>query len=298
MSNEFNTLENAQNIEKIIKIFSHNKSKEELQSNTPTLVILVGSPGVGKTTKVHKFLSTIDLDSNNFYNVSLDSIVERVKPYKEITKEIYNILINEKGISELSNNNTRLLSNIYLQTIKSRRPNLGQSLIGKSMIDKIISETTNRKLKPFKSTLKTLNELKEEGLIYGIKNNYDIIYDTTLSSKKDKIKEDIMPLLEKYSDVSYNIITILVEAPIEDIKQRVKKRHNEMLKEGYIRSIGLPLVEKFVKENKEGFEKAKEYFENNKYNSKNKKYTSDYFKFYTIQNPTIGGNKTRKRVKT
>ena len=294
MSNEFNTLEDAQNIEKIVKIFSHNKSKEELQSNTPTLVILVGSPGVGKTTKVHQFLSTIELDSDNFYNVSLDSIVERVKPYKEITKEIYNILINERRKSNISNNNTRLLSNIYLQTIKSRRSNLGQSLIGKSMIDKIIGETTNRKLKPFKSKLKTLNELKEEGLIYGIKNNYNIIYDTTLHSKKDKIKEDIIPLLEKYANTTYNIITILVEAPVEDIKQRIKKRHNEMLKEGYIRSIGLPLIEKFVKENKEGFIKAKEYFESNNY--KNKKYIAS-FKFYIIQNPTIGGNKTRKRSK-
>jgi tRNA A37 N6-isopentenylltransferase MiaA len=106
-----------------------------------------------------------------------------------------------------------------------------------------------------------------------------------------------MPLLEKYTDITYNIITILVEASIEDIKQRIKKRHNEMLKEGYIRSIGLPLVEKFVKENKEGFIKAKEYFEEDKYiqNIKNSNYTSDKFTFHIIQNPTVGG-KTRKRM--
>jgi dephospho-CoA kinase len=299
MEIEFKTLENAQNIEKIIKIFSHNTPKEELQSNTPTLIILVGSPGVGKTTKSRQFLNAIHMDSDNFYNVSLDSIVEHVKPYREITKELYDILVNERGSNKLSNNNTRLLSNIYLQTIKSKRSNLGQSLIGKSIIDKIIGETTNRKLKPFKSTLKSLNELKEEGLIYGIKNNYNIIYDTTLNSKKDKIKEDIMPLLEKYADTTYNIITILVEAPVEDIKQRIKKRHDNMLKEGYIRSIGLSLVEKFVKENKEGFIKAKKYFEEDNYihNIKNSNYTSDKFSFHIIQNPTVGGNKTRKRSK-
>ena len=46
----FSTLENAQNVEAIAKIFAKNKQNYQLKPN-PYLVVLVGTPGVGKTTK-------------------------------------------------------------------------------------------------------------------------------------------------------------------------------------------------------------------------------------------------------
>lgn len=53
------------------------------------------------------------------------------------------------------------------------------------------------------SILKNLNELRADRLKYAVMNGLNIIYDTTLTKTKDKLKEDIIPFLELNKNVNY-----------------------------------------------------------------------------------------------
>jgi hypothetical protein len=201
----FNTLENAQNVETIAKVFANNKPNVELKPN-PYCVIVVGAPGVGKTTKTQEIIKReLGLNYNDFYNISLDSLVEKVKPYRNTTRRLHNTLKTKK--TDLNNTNFGILSEVYLPTIMSNKRNFtleATELAKKAKINALGNTKALEALKKGKSTaknatkngptgLKHLNDLRRDGLIYGVMNGLNIIYDTTLAKTKDKIKMDIMP---------------------------------------------------------------------------------------------------------
>jgi hypothetical protein len=99
-----------------------------------------------------------------------------------------------------------------------------------------------------------------------------------------------LTVLDKYSSIKYNIITVLVQADEGTIKDRIRGRHNAMLKENipYIRAVSIPIVDKFIKMNKEAFDKAIKDYKDNSYISKNNinNYNKDDFKFYKVDNIT------------
>jgi len=289
----FKTLKNAQNVEAIAKIFAKDQPNYKLKPN-PYCVILVGAPGVGKTTKANEILSKkLGMKYDDFYNISLDSLVERVEPYRKVTKRLYNKLTAKKVSSNehnMTEKNYALLSEVYLPTIISKNINFSLSATEKAKINKIAAigdATVEEPLKKEKveTGLKELNELRSEGLKYGVMNELNIIYDTTLVSKKDKVKEDIMPILEMNKNVKYKIIVILVTAEARNIQNRIKGRHKKMLeeKDPYIRAINPRLTDMFIKENKIGFDNAKKYVTSDKY--KSEIYTKDDFKFIEESNP-------------
>jgi GTPase SAR1 family protein len=301
----FNTLENAQNVETIAKVFANNKPNVELKPN-PYCVIVVGAPGVGKTTKTQEIIKReLGLNYNDFYNISLDSLVEKVKPYRNTTRRLHNTLKAKKA--DLNNTNFAILSEVYLPTIMSNKRNFtleATELAKKAKINALGNTKALEALKKGKSTtkngptgLKHLNDLRRDGLIYGAMNGLNIIYDTTLTKTKDKIKMDIMPILEMNKDVKYKIIVILVTANIENIQNRIKGRHTKMLAESdpYIRAINPRLTKMFIEDNKKGFDMSKAYFNSNSYytNTSSTFYTKDDFKFIEVDNPPLRNN-TRK----
>jgi replication-associated recombination protein RarA len=76
-------------------------------------MILWGPPGVGKTSKSNEIIKKeLGLSYDDFYNISLDSLVERVKPYRKASKRLYNTLKNKKaalGSAELNEKNLQLV---------------------------------------------------------------------------------------------------------------------------------------------------------------------------------------------
>ena len=288
----FKTLENAQNVEAITKIFAKDQPNYKLKPN-PYCVILVGAPGVGKTTRTQQILEKMGMEYNDFYNISLDSLVERVEPYRKVTKRLYNTLKAKKVSSNehnMTEKNYALLSEVYLPTIMSKNINFSLNATEKAKINKIAAigdATVEEALKKEKveTGLEELNELRKKGLIYGVMNELNIIYDTTLVSTKDKVKKDIMSILEENKNVKYKIIVILVTAEARNIQNRIKGRHKKMLeeKDPYIRAINPHLTDMFIKENKIGFDNAKKYFTSDEY--KSEIYTKDDFKFIEESNP-------------
>ncbi len=281
--------------DKVIKIFSKGKNASNFKPNegeNPTIIILVGSPGVGKTSTAKKIIPLIVGDKysyDNFYNIALDSLVERVKPYREVTHSIYKELTKYKN-GKLNNSNADFLSTIYLNTIMSTSQNFNLNLTRKKKISKIRGIPIHINKSVRNKTIKSLNDWRKEGLIYAAKNGLNIIYDTTLQSQKDVIKVNILSVLDKESPIKYNIITVLVQAGEETIKERIRGRHNAMLKENipYIRAVSIPIVSKFIKMNEEAFDKAVKDYKDNSYISKNNinNYNKDDFKFYKVDNIT------------
>ena len=119
------TLNEIQNVESIASIFSRGKNLPTDDPH-PTFVLLIGSPGVGKTSQIQHFLKDhVDKSYDDFYHVSVDSIIERIEPYREVTKKLYNTIRQKRGDNELSEENYSNLSNIYLPTITSTKSNFG-----------------------------------------------------------------------------------------------------------------------------------------------------------------------------
>ena len=111
-------------------------------SKNPVLVIAVGSPGVGKTSSLKKilnnepFLQARGITYDHFYNVSLDTLVEHVQPYRNLTRKVHNEYKDSKKLHhlrnnpdnkyynyELSNSDYGDFSTMYLQMIRSEQPN-------------------------------------------------------------------------------------------------------------------------------------------------------------------------------
>lgn len=139
------TLNEIQNITSIANIFSNGK---ELPTDDPqpTFIFLIGSPGVGKTTRIKDFIKeNIHKDYNDFYNVSMDSIVERIEPYRILTKKLYNTIRQKRGDTNLSESNFSNLSNVYLPTITSTKSNFGLSKKGNVSLLKIAKRYNQNK---------------------------------------------------------------------------------------------------------------------------------------------------------
>jgi broad-specificity NMP kinase len=280
---EFKTLKDAQDISKIVSIFSHGVKESTLQSSTPIFVVIVGAPGVGKTTQAKKILLEHGHRYENCYNVSLDSLVERVRPYRITTKLLYDEM--RKKRLELTDDDYAVLNEVYMATIRSKDLMFDSTYTVHRILGKMEGEEKKEKENPKSSNYNTLTELRKKGLEYGIKHGFNIIYDTTFSSTKNVMKTDILPLLEKQTEFTYQIIVLHVTSTEEQIRKQLKYRHKQMVKEGYIRAIGPKLTKKFIKENQVGMKNAERYC-TSEYQKEHEitRYTPDKFIFRTILN--------------
>jgi adenylate kinase len=287
----------------------------------PILVVVVGAPGVGKTSRIRDVLKrTLDADYNRFINISLDGLVERVKPYRTATKRIHNTLKSKRATneSELTNENYAILSEFYLpvaqQAVESnfRVPQTEARILNK--IESLAIATANRnkpKASVRRSTakkatvasdntdvikkLKTLNEMRQEAFKAAVKDGLNIIYDTTLRPNSTKteevvIKRDILPVLQDNLDKKYKVIVILIKAEEEEIKSRIRGRHKEMLAENnsYVRAINPKLTKMFLEQNKEGFDLFKSYIKDGGFDKDYPRsiYSKKDFAFGEFKNPT------------
>ena len=282
----------------VVKIFSKGKidiSGLKPEDDNPVIMILAGSPGVGKTTSAKKLIPQIlgeKYSYNNFYNISLDSLVEKVRPYREMTHSLYKEITKYKGT--LNNNNTQILSSVYLDLIMSTSQDFNLGTTRKKIISKLRGYTRNKnknRITRDKDIL-SLNKWRNKGLEFAIENGLNILYDTTLQQRTDIIKRDILRLLHKRNENNtskYSVIVVLIEADEDTIKERIRGRHREMLEETnpYIRAVSIPAVKEFIEMNKEGFNKALKDYANNNYitnGTNNSKYNNSDFTFYTVQN--------------
>jgi predicted ABC-type ATPase len=215
------------------------------KSESPYFILLVGSPGVGKTSQVTNFIKdTLGKSYDDFFHVSLDFIVEKVKPYRNKTREALEFL--SQIHDPLTNTNYQLISKYYLPIIGSVTENFGLNKTHESVMANIQKMKNNKnstskggagnnnksKKAPVKRASTTrkakkennppnnskkipkLYELVDNGLECAIKNGYNIIYDTTFTGKNSVEKiEKMKDMIQTHgSDKKYNLLVVFVSA--------------------------------------------------------------------------------------
>ena len=294
----------------------------------PIFLFVIGSPGVGKSTQTQRFLN--EQFKYNIYetmfNVSLDTIVENIQPYRNATLKTYRNLESKNG--PITNDDYDNFSKMYLQIIQSKQKNfsvanqtqklrerlhLGNananasiaktsaktsmakaSMLNASIVKiqvKEINENGRKKyvcpkcLKKFltkatpekhiakgcstKSTTKnskmnsqnggSLMHLLDEAIIEGIKRSYNILYDTTFDGLKKF--EKVLQYIKDNQNTKYDIIVLHITATPATIYNRIQHRHQEMIKQGFLRAINLKMISKFVVQNQKSYDAAKEKYE-------------------------------------
>jgi len=257
-------------LDRVMRLFGADKI---VSQEDPLFVFVIGSPGVGKTTQTRRYFGEL---YDSMYNISLDTIVENIKPYRNATIKAKNNverIKKEKGFpSNLENENYADLSTMYLQVIRSEEPIYSSKAEYDRVIKKINKKYTQKALNANANAVKavktqggSLLTILDEAIVEGIKRSYHILYDTTFATdskgninKFDKVLEWIIQ-----SKILYQIIILHITASPETIQRRLKGRHTQMAHEGFLRAIHPKLIPKFVEENKKCYNILKDAYEGN-----------------------------------
>jgi hypothetical protein len=116
--NRFHTLENVT----VDRVAALCKGPEFVEGprKRPVFIFLIGCPGAGKTSMARKKIN--ELEGNGFYeqmyNVSLDTIVENIKPFRNYTVKTYKDLTANRVPTD---QNMDELSKYYLQVVQTTK---------------------------------------------------------------------------------------------------------------------------------------------------------------------------------
>jgi len=310
--------------EKINRIFSNGMDlvSPDEQGLIPYFILLIGSPGVGKTNMINKYITDkLKRNKDNFYKISLDLILEKITPFREATIEIYNKLKpgeREKKTEEINVTFNKKqygllnFSTIYQTSYKNF--NITSKKMEKlAEINSLPIPPASNKNRPKKSivgniaedSIQTFSDIADESIRYAIKKRFNIIYDTTITPTFSKILNIMKMLEEEYQDGQnkYKIKVVLIKAEgeteekknniekqTEQISKQINRRHRNMIHNGYIRTIRKSLIPTFIKDNRSGFDNAIEYFKTNGYEKREipktyKRITKNMQNKLFVQNP-------------
>ena len=261
-SKRFSTLSEV-TAEEVERLFMHGQSHAELTSDTPVLVILIGSPGVGKTTKAKEIIeSMIKHPYDTMYHVSLDDIVERIDPYCTLTMDGYKQIVDMVGGPEIPDKMYGPLANLYSTVIHQNNLNFGLSNGALHMYKKLDNIKHNRKTakKSSKrhsniSAFVSIKTRLDNALKSGLDNSYHVVYDTTFSDTTNKMDEIINKVhaAEKKHNHIYKVYVIHVIASEEVIRAQLTRRHKAMIEKKCLRAIRPGLIGKYREQNAIGY---------------------------------------------
>jgi dephospho-CoA kinase len=212
----------------------------------PSLVILGGSPGVGKTTLIKRLAAQGEfLHGKDYIVISLDNIIENYEPYRE---------------------GTRAAARTATEPLNFTRKNKAPTNENFAKLDKMIGSLSGVYLQysnpRLKDNLKNMSKIRDAIFKRAIEKGYNIVYDTTFKPEKDIIEVEILPYLPD----TYSAIKVIhVYADVKTIRDRLIKRHRNFLREKtYVRGIHDFLALKFLKDNDVGFKNAINRYKNDR----------------------------------
>jgi hypothetical protein len=258
------SLSNAKIHQKVLEAYMEHTTKQELDDakrDEPVMVIMAGCPGVGKTSQAKRFVkSEIGMEYREFFNISLDGILENVASYRTTTKAIHDKFeASHHPFTE--EEKLLILTEVSLAAILAKQEDLKMPYTEERITYKIENPgqkapppRRKKKSDPVVEEFPTLVDRRMEALQYAIHEGYNILYDVTFG-KRNIIEEDLLPSLSA-SKKRYRIYVLLITSTPEQIRKQLKKRHAEMLSgpNPYLRAIPPQMVEKFIEDNKEGFD--------------------------------------------
>jgi hypothetical protein len=383
----------------VASLFMNGKPEEHYVNERPILAIIIGAPGVGKTSQAYRFLNHylarknvvkqagVHLTYDDFYNVSLDTLIQSVVPYRDATMQTHNDLRRREGTYSrdkkyklpLTDAQYAAFSDMYLQIVQSKHPDfsvaeqttklrmkLGLKTVKGGVIrtkprdnakpgleyyckhcrewfktKKTVSDhyakygepaspvqnaasvanaaaapasvanaaaapasvtnaaaapasVANAAVAPANSVAQMAHVIKRNGsllnamyngLEYGLTHSFNVLFDTTLKDTKKKIDDRVLPILLRPEVNKYKIIIIHVTAKEAEVKQRLQKRHIEMIHDNFLRAVNPNLANTFIVQNKNGYEDAfRAYKDSANPLLKDSKYVPSDFKFYEVVN--------------
>ena len=264
------SLSNAAIHQKVLQAYMEHTTKEELdaaKTKEPVMIIMAGCPGVGKTSQAKRFLkSEMEMEYRDFFNISLDGILENVAAYRTTTKGLYN-KFEASNHPFTEEEKLLILSEVTVASILATQEDLKLPYTEERITYKIENPgqkapppRRKKKSDPVVEEFPTLLDRRMEALEYAIHQGYNILYDVTFG-KRNIIEEDLLTRL-RASKRPYRIYVLLITSTPEQIRKQLKKRHAEMLSgpNPYLRAIPPQMVEKFIEDNKDGFDSYREMY--------------------------------------
>jgi predicted ABC-type ATPase len=225
-------------------IFTKGKRYAALPSpEQPTFVLLIGTPGSGKSTALARLPELVGLNPDDAVQISLDSLIESLEPFRAKTAAIATTMLEERGLPLRNNLPENVVSNIagktsgpYLSLMKAKKNNRPNTL-GKPLA-------------------MSLNEMRFALLEKALAEGKNIIYERTISdSKKDTLREEVFERI-RASGRPYKIYVVYTK--IDDptvLRERLRKRPLAMMERNppFFRGVPAVLADKFIANHEEYF---------------------------------------------
>lgn len=174
------------------RIYAKGKTFNNIKdAKKPFIVWLYGPPGSGKSSPAAQKIirEELGLCTDNAVNISLDALVESLKPFQRKSADVYKTNRENKG---------SLAASLYTQAWQT----------------KINGDAD-----------KTLSKKRRELFQKAVEYELDIIYEFVVSGPKDSLKEEIFDVLEKTgkSD-TYNVYVVYPFIKPDILMKRLEER--------------------------------------------------------------------------
>ena len=209
----------------------------------PIFVLLIGTPGSGKSTALARLPELVGLNPDDAVQISLDSLVESLEPFRAKTAEIATAMLTERGLALQNNLGENVVSNIasktsgpYLSFMKAKK--------------------NNRPGKVGKPLEQSLNEMRFALLEKALSEGKNIIYERTISdASKDTLREEVFARI-RASGKPYKVYVVYTK--IDDpavLRERLRRRPLGMMQRNppFFRGVPATLAEKFIGNHEEYF---------------------------------------------
>jgi hypothetical protein len=225
-------------------IFSGRKGYNALPSPPrPIFVLLIGTPGSGKSTALARMGELVGLDPNTAVQISLDSLIESLEPFRAKTSEVATEMLSESGLELRNNLPEEVVGEIagktsgpYLSFMRSKK--------------------NNRPGKTGKPLEMSLNEMRYYLLEKALAEGKNIIYERTISdASKDSLKEEVFARIAA-SEKPYKIFVVYTKIDDEEVlRDRLRRRPIGMMRRNppFFRGVPSVMARKFIANHEEYF---------------------------------------------
>ncbi len=227
-------------------IFSGRKGYNALPTpDQPIFVLLIGSPGSGKSTALARLDELVGLDPNDAVQISLDSLIESLEPFRA--------------------NTSRLATEILAESRLPLRNNLPENVVGAiagktsgPYLRLMRSKKNNRPGQVGKPLEMSLNEMRYYLLEKALAQGKNIIYERTISdASKDSLDEEVFARVYG-SGRPYKIFVVYTKIDDEGaLRERLRRRPIGMMKRNppFFRGVPSVMARKFIDTHEAYFER-------------------------------------------
>jgi energy-coupling factor transporter ATP-binding protein EcfA2 len=227
-------------------IFTRRKGYNHMPSpEQPIFVLLIGTPGSGKSTALARMNELVGLDPENAVQISLDSLIESLEPFRAKTSEIATKMLAASGLELRNNLPEEVVGEIagktsgpYLSYMKAKK--------------------NNRPGKVGNPLEMSLNEMRYYLLDKALAEGKNIIYERTISdASKDSLKEEVFARIAA-SGKPYKIFVVYTKIDDEtELRDRLRRRPIGMMKRdpSFFRGVPSVMARKFIANHEEYFRK-------------------------------------------